>query len=245
MAKNPASFQVEVGSEHVKESKLMLEREAKGLFGEEPEVAEEASEHEVSSEEFEFVERPPKGVIDEFLETLDSSKFAKAPERGTEHDLLADFGQEKLVADLEAKSQEESLSQRSYLFSSQSASVASPQKVKADLEKPEALFEDVKHKVPETSGLLPTPSPPPNTGEPKKTTPLHETEEDKTTTGTEKPQIPKLDRLPSLSTEAGVNVENAGEWRCRVQGAAILNLCREAGRGAVEREKAPRRLIAT
>ncbi|XP_077352187.1 uncharacterized protein LOC144001593 isoform X4 [Festucalex cinctus] len=68
MAKNPASFQVEKSN-----TKVELE---------EPEVADEVSEHEVSSEEFEFIERPPKGVIDEFLEALDTSKFAppKPPE---------------------------------------------------------------------------------------------------------------------------------------------------------------------
>ncbi|XP_061545364.1 reticulon-4-like isoform X2 [Phycodurus eques] len=62
MAKNPGSFQVEKSN-----TKVELE---------EPEVAEEVSEQEVSSEEFEFIERPPKGVIDEFLEALDTSKFA-------------------------------------------------------------------------------------------------------------------------------------------------------------------------
>ncbi|KAI4812334.1 hypothetical protein KUCAC02_023732 [Chaenocephalus aceratus] len=56
---------------------------------EEPEMAEEVSEHEVSSEEFEFIERPPRGVIDEFLEALDTSKFAssKPPEIPMDDDL--------------------------------------------------------------------------------------------------------------------------------------------------------------
>ncbi|XP_077438542.1 uncharacterized protein LOC144061709 isoform X2 [Vanacampus margaritifer] len=75
MAKNPASFQVEKS-----DPKVELE---------EPEVADEVSEHEVSSEEFEFIERPPKGVIDEFLEALDTSKFAppKAPEIPMDEDV--------------------------------------------------------------------------------------------------------------------------------------------------------------
>lgn len=78
MAKNPASFQVET--------------EKKGPAVEEPEVAEEVSEHEVSSEEFEFIERPPRGVIDEFLEALDTSKFAtsKPPEIPLDDDLTFD-----------------------------------------------------------------------------------------------------------------------------------------------------------
>ncbi|XP_061692470.1 reticulon-4-like isoform X4 [Syngnathoides biaculeatus] len=75
MAKNPASFQVEKSN-----TKVELE---------EPEVAEEVSEQEVSSEEFEFIERPPKGVIDEFLEALDTSKFApsKASELPLDEDV--------------------------------------------------------------------------------------------------------------------------------------------------------------
>uniref|UniRef100_A0A3B3QEU4 Uncharacterized protein n=1 Tax=Paramormyrops kingsleyae TaxID=1676925 RepID=A0A3B3QEU4_9TELE len=62
----------------------------------------ETSEHEVSSEEFEFIERPPKGVMDEFLETLDSAKFAKAPEMGTDDDASPGFGQGDLTTDVES-----------------------------------------------------------------------------------------------------------------------------------------------
>ncbi|KAM9726506.1 uncharacterized protein ACNS7B_017421 isoform 3-T3 [Menidia menidia] len=70
MAKNPSIFQVETEKKDL-EKDLEVEVEP-----------EEVSEHEVSSEEFEFIERPPRGVIDEFLEALDTSKFAssKPPE---------------------------------------------------------------------------------------------------------------------------------------------------------------------
>ncbi|XP_071329533.1 reticulon-4a isoform X3 [Trachinotus anak] len=127
MAKNPASFQVETEKKDLK-------------MEEEPEVAEEVSEHEVSSEEFEFIERPPRGVIDEFLEALDTSKFAssKAPEIPMDDDLS--FGQKDVVPvsappptnvapPLEVE--EEAPSQSSYCFLTQ----ASPQKSKAELEK--------------------------------------------------------------------------------------------------------------
>lgn len=123
MGKNPASFQVET--------------QKKDLTMEEPEVAEEVSEHEVSSEEFEFIERPPRGAIDEFLEALDTSKFAssKPPEIPLDDDLS--FGQ-KDVSPVSAskvaptsKVQEESPSQSSYRLLTQ----ASPQKSKAELEK--------------------------------------------------------------------------------------------------------------
>lgn len=79
MAKNPASFQVETDK---KDPPVVDEAEA----------AEEVSEHEVSSEEFEFIERPPRGVIDEFLEALDTSKFAtsKPPEIPLDDELTFD-----------------------------------------------------------------------------------------------------------------------------------------------------------
>ncbi|XP_035461300.2 reticulon-4a isoform X4 [Scophthalmus maximus] len=129
MAKNPAIFQVETKED------LKMEMDV-----EEAEVAEEVSEHEVSSEEFEFIERPPRGVIDEFLEALDTSKFAssKPPEIPMDDDLS--FGQ-KDVAPFSAppptkvapppEVEEEAPSQSSYCLLTQT----SPQKSKAELEK--------------------------------------------------------------------------------------------------------------
>ncbi|KAE8281038.1 hypothetical protein D5F01_LYC21620 [Larimichthys crocea] len=127
MAKNPASFQVET-----EKKDLTMEME-------EPEVAEEVSEHEVSSEEFEFIERPPRGVIDEFLEALDTSKFAssKPPEIPMDDEDLS--FEQKDVAPLSAPTltnvapeiEEEAPSQSSYRLLTQ----ASPQKSKAELEK--------------------------------------------------------------------------------------------------------------
>ncbi|KAM3862863.1 reticulon-4b [Diretmus argenteus] len=131
MAKNPAIFQVEM-------EKTDLKMEV-----EEAEAAEEISEPEVSSEEFEFIERPPRGVIDEFLEALDNSKFAssKASEVSMDDDDL-NFG-EMEAAPVSAPAptkvtpppeiDEEVPSQSSYLLLTQ----ASPQKGKTELEKPE------------------------------------------------------------------------------------------------------------
>ncbi|XP_041739382.1 reticulon-4 isoform X3 [Coregonus clupeaformis] len=113
MAKNPASFQVE--------------SEKNDMKVEEPEGAEEISEPEVSSEEFEFIERPPRGVIDEFLEALDSSKFAKATALSMDEDDMS-FGLKDVAsANIAPEVKEESLSQSSYLLLTQ--------KGKADLEK--------------------------------------------------------------------------------------------------------------
>ncbi|XP_063730271.1 reticulon-4-like isoform X4 [Eleginops maclovinus] len=134
MAKNPASFQVETE----KMDQKMMEVE-------EPEMAEEVSEHEVSSEEFEFIERPPRGVIDEFLEALDTSKFAssKPPEIPMDDDDDEDdddddlsFGHKDVapvpeVTQTPPEVKEEAPSQSSYRILTQ----ASPQKSKAELEK--------------------------------------------------------------------------------------------------------------
>nr|XP_046209999.1 reticulon-4a isoform X2 [Oncorhynchus gorbuscha] len=110
MAKNPASFQVESEKNDMK-----------------VEEAEDISEPEVSSEEFEFIERPLRGVIDEFLEALDSSKFAKATEFSMDEDDMR-FGLTDVEsANIVPEVPEESPSQRSYLLLTQ--------KVKSDLEK--------------------------------------------------------------------------------------------------------------
>ncbi|XP_047207595.1 reticulon-4-like isoform X2 [Girardinichthys multiradiatus] len=127
MAKNPASFQVETENKYLK------------MEMEEPEVAEEVSEHEVSSEEFEFIERPPRGVIDEFLEALDTSKFssAKPPEIPMDEDFSFSLKDTPPVAAappakiaLPSEPEQEAPSQSSYRLLTQ----ASPQKSKAELE---------------------------------------------------------------------------------------------------------------
>ncbi|KAI7805644.1 putative reticulon-4 [Triplophysa rosa] len=51
---------------------------------EEIEAIDEVSEQEVSSEEFEFVERPPRGAADEFLEIQDSGTFYEEQSPGLE-----------------------------------------------------------------------------------------------------------------------------------------------------------------
>ncbi|XP_057703425.1 reticulon-4-like isoform X1 [Corythoichthys intestinalis] len=115
MAKNPAVFQVEKGDTQV-----------------EPEVVEEVSEHEVSSEEFEFIERPPKGAIDEFLEALDTSKSAppKIPEIPVDDDVS--FERKGASAPAPPEVAVEAPGPSSYRLLTQS----SPQKSKAELEKP-------------------------------------------------------------------------------------------------------------
>ncbi|XP_035256116.1 reticulon-4-like isoform X2 [Anguilla anguilla] len=194
MAKNPESFQVEVESRCVKDSKVTLEKEVKGLFGEEPEAHEEVSEHEVSSEEFEFVERPPKGVIDEFLETLDNSKLAKAPERGVEYDLPT-FGQSKLFAEFE----EVGSSPMSYDFLSQPTS-------KADLETPDVPSESLERNVQKITALSRGPLSRPTPEELPKPTAPWDAKEDGMPSAPARPEAPKPARLPNLSAEAVVDL---------------------------------------
>ncbi|KAK0150453.1 hypothetical protein N1851_008447 [Merluccius polli] len=123
MAKNPASFQVEFEK---KEVNMEVESEV--------EMAEEVSEHEVSSEEFEFIERPPRGVMDEFLEALDNSKFAsKVPEIPLDDELSFAKKETACAKEATAMEEEEVPSQSSYLLLTQETS--SPQKSKAELEK--------------------------------------------------------------------------------------------------------------
>ncbi|XP_013882367.1 reticulon-4a isoform X1 [Austrofundulus limnaeus] len=127
MAKNPTSFQAET------------EKEDQKMDVEEPEMGEEVSEHDVS-EEFEFIERPPRGIIDEFLEALDSSKFAssKSPEIPLVDDMSFDQKEPapsaitptKVTSHPESKN---ALSQSPYPTVTQ----GSPQKTKAELEKPD------------------------------------------------------------------------------------------------------------
>lgn len=121
MAKNPASFQVESDKVIPKDKDVV-------------EAAEEASEQEVSSEEFEFVERPPRGAIDEFLETLDSTKFSKTSELPMDEEPTSHFKQEDHVPAVSSTSQEMTTNQSSYLLLTEPSGKSSPQKSKAGLE---------------------------------------------------------------------------------------------------------------
>ncbi|KAI5610046.1 reticulon 4b [Silurus asotus] len=120
MAKNPSSFQIE--PEH-----NVLQEEVEEA--EEAEAADEISEQEASSEEFEFVEKPPRGAVDEFLETLENSKFAKA---GETLDYFEDAGKFSEIA--EASPVEQETKDHAYFLLTEPASEASPARGKAGLE---------------------------------------------------------------------------------------------------------------
>ncbi|XP_023864365.1 reticulon-4 isoform X2 [Salvelinus sp. IW2-2015] len=162
MAKNPASFQVESEKNDMKVE----------------EAAEDISEPEVSSEEFEFIERPLRGVIDEFLEALDSSKFAKATEFSMDEDDMCLGLTDVASANLVPEVQEESPSQRSYHLLTQ--------KVKSDLEKDD------------TKG--------PTSKAPLIHSPVRKPELLAKDTGPELLAKDKMDQMPNLSAEAVVEL---------------------------------------
>lgn len=116
MAKNPASFQMELEKENVVE--------------EEAEAADEVSEQEVSSEEFEFVEKPPRGAVDEFLETLEDSNFAKASEMIDEDEDTAKFVEQ--VEEASPVAQE--TKNQTYFLLTEPSNETSPPRGKAGLE---------------------------------------------------------------------------------------------------------------
>ncbi|KAL7841787.1 hypothetical protein SRHO_G00254780 [Serrasalmus rhombeus] len=120
MVKNPASFQIEPDKNLVKE--------------EVEEAADEVSEQEVSSEEFEFVEKPPRGAIDEFLETLDNSKFAKASEMAEDDEDVVPELPEQVVEKTADASSAAKETKSSYLLLTEPLDGASPARGKAGLE---------------------------------------------------------------------------------------------------------------
>lgn len=116
MAKNPASFQLELEKENAEQ--------------EEAEAADEVSEQEVSSEEFEFVEKPPRGAVDEFLETLENAKFAKASEMEDEDEDTDKFAEQVEEASPEAQETKN----QTYFLLTEPSDETSPARGKAGLE---------------------------------------------------------------------------------------------------------------
>ncbi|XP_030627850.1 reticulon-4b isoform X1 [Chanos chanos] len=169
MARNPASFQVE---------------SEKKVPKEEPEATDEVSEQEVSSEEFEFVEKPPRGAIDEFLETLDNSKFSKASEMVLDNDDFASkSGQGEIKANTSEESQEK-VNQSSYLLLTEPSDKASAQRGKAGLE-----VSDIPMPVSQPS-VAHSPAAKTEVAEPV----------------TEKKEEPKAVKTPNLNAEAVVDL---------------------------------------
>ncbi|XP_027013761.2 reticulon-4b isoform X1 [Tachysurus fulvidraco] len=112
MAKNPASFQMEP---------------EKNVAQEETEATDEISEQEVSSEEFEFVEKPPRGAIDDFLETLENPKASELADDDEDTAKFEEQVEEPIPAVQETKNQ-------SYFLLTESSNETSPARGKAGLE---------------------------------------------------------------------------------------------------------------
>ncbi|XP_016378972.1 reticulon-4b isoform X1 [Sinocyclocheilus rhinocerous] len=95
-------------------------------------TAEEASEQEVSSEEFEFVERPPRGAAEEFLEMQDSLAFSKPSEMPQDEDRSPKLEPQE-VAD-HTPTIKDAEKQSSYHLLTQASDKPSPARGKAGLE---------------------------------------------------------------------------------------------------------------
>ncbi|XP_066552823.1 reticulon-4 isoform X2 [Amia ocellicauda] len=218
MAKNPASFQIEIEGKYQKDSDTSSVPVAHDFpqsraYLEEPEDdAEEAFDQEVSSEEFEIIERPPaelKGVIDEFLETLDNSKFAKASEAGTDDDASPGFGQDESAPEIGEL--HVSLQQNAYMILTEPASKAPTQKQPAEIEPPVAFSEQLKEdEAPAavSASAFSHDAPARSTVEEmeKLAPPALKTAEDKPPCDTPHLDVPKDVQLAKLSTEAVVDL---------------------------------------
>ncbi|XP_043111077.1 reticulon-4b isoform X2 [Puntigrus tetrazona] len=95
-------------------------------------TAEEASEQEVSSEEFEFVERPPGGAAEEFLEMQDSLAFSKPSEIPQDEDRSPKLESQETADPMPTT--EDADKQSSYHLLSQASDKPSPARGKAGLE---------------------------------------------------------------------------------------------------------------
>ncbi|XP_061089215.1 reticulon-4-like isoform X2 [Conger conger] len=146
LTKNPPSFQVQESpvpqTKHTEQTKQTKDFLGGKMFMDEPEASEEEGfEQEVSSEEFEIIERPPKGSVDEFVEKLDHSKFTAASDMGADEDeddedALSKFSQVKAVPDIESVFQKPDSSRSSYTLLSQPAAAAAPDVFGAELGNP-------------------------------------------------------------------------------------------------------------
>ncbi|XP_016358934.1 reticulon-4-like isoform X1 [Sinocyclocheilus anshuiensis] len=112
-------------------SSFSVEQERRAIQGA-MEAAEEVSEQEVSSEEFEFVERPPRGASEEFLEMQDSLAFIKPSEMLQDEDRSPKLEPQEAADHMPAT--EDAENQSSYHLLTQASDKPSPARGKAGLE---------------------------------------------------------------------------------------------------------------
>ncbi|XP_016420323.1 reticulon-4-like [Sinocyclocheilus rhinocerous] len=112
-------------------SSFSAEQERRAIQGA-MDAAEEVSEQEVSSEEFEFVERPPRGASEEFLEMQDSLAFIKPSEMLQDEDRSPKLEPQEAADHMPAT--EDAANQSSYHLLTQASDKPSPARGKAGLE---------------------------------------------------------------------------------------------------------------
>uniref|UniRef100_A0A672PTL1 Uncharacterized protein n=1 Tax=Sinocyclocheilus grahami TaxID=75366 RepID=A0A672PTL1_SINGR len=112
-------------------SSFSAEQERRAIQGA-MDTAEEVSEQEVSSEEFEFVERPPRGASEEFLEMQDSLAFIKPSEMLQDEDRSPKLEPQEAADHMHAT--EDAENQSSYHLLTQASDKPSPARGEAGLE---------------------------------------------------------------------------------------------------------------
>ncbi|MGH0154728.1 UNVERIFIED_CONTAM: hypothetical protein FKN15_028428 [Acipenser sinensis] len=171
-------------------------------------------EYGVTAEEFEIIEAVSsepltRGVVDEFLETLDNSSLSSVSKLGTEREMPSIFGHDDLDAKLgehiEFTQVHVSSQQSSFALSSEPAPKAASLKIDLEPENQitppeplkEAKLQEMVTKVPNVHS---------KSEEAENPVPLPKADEDQPPSDTERPEVHKIDQTPNLSTEAVVDL---------------------------------------
>ncbi|KAK6489490.1 reticulon-4-like isoform X1 [Huso huso] len=171
-------------------------------------------EYGVTAEEFEIIEAVSsepltRGVVDEFLETLDNSSVSSVSKLGIEREMPSISGRDDLDAKLgehiEFTQVHVSSQQSSFALSSEPAPKAASLKIDLEPENqitpPERLKEvklqEMVTKVPNVHL---------KSEEAENPVPLPKADEDQPPSDTERPEVHKIDQTPNLSTEAVVDL---------------------------------------
>ncbi|KAK6488742.1 reticulon-4-like isoform X2 [Huso huso] len=178
-------------------------------------------EYDVATEEFEIIEAVSseplsRGVIDEFLETLDNSKVSSVSELGTEHEMPSKLGRDDSAAELEEQTEFTQVhvgsQQSSFTLPSEPAPKATSLKIHLEPEnqitRPEPLKEAKFQEMVTEASLSVTQVPNIHSTSEKTEQPVPppKADEDQPPSDTGRPEVRKTDQTPNLSTEAVVDL---------------------------------------
>ncbi|XP_041108987.1 reticulon-4-like isoform X2 [Polyodon spathula] len=178
-------------------------------------------DYSVATEEFEIIEAMSneplsRGVIDEFLETLDNSKVSTVSELGMEHEMPSKFDPDDLATELEEQTEfaqvHVSSQQSSFTLSSEPTPKATSLKIDLGLENqitcPDTLREAKFQEMVTEAALSVTQVPNIHSTSEKaeKPVPPPKADEDQPPSDTGRPEASKTDQTPNLSTKAVVDL---------------------------------------